>query len=345
MMKRGMAFLLIMSIMLGCTACMGDRMFVPQENVNYNYNNISAENSGFWLTNDAVYYKDAPIWTLFYYSMTQSRRRSIACAGNAAFAKILEYEQTLYMLDWIDDSEYRLHSYDLETGQRREIAQLNEVRTFFVLNEYVYYLCEDFSGDRIFPSFHACSLEDGSQRQIADAVLTAGVVDGSPVYVVQDDDRFSIWSYGVEKGASALLGDFEYQLGNHYLSDGFSFTSERFIFTAESDEADKLVCYDFMEDQVTEYPIGDWIYSAVAYEDYVFLVVCTEAETGDSDLWENVVYRLCLQDGSMEQVARLNGMVDTFVGADESVYVCTTLDWDHIYRYDADGTKTLAFAR
>lgn len=344
-MRTGITFLLVMSILITCTACNKGSVFVPQDDIEYNYNNISSGNCDFWLTNDTVYYKASPIYTLYYYKMNQSKKNRIACAGNAAFAKLLEYEQVLYMLDWTDEASYRLHSYNLKTGKQEQITQLDNVHTFFVVREYIYFLQEDTLGKNVFPSFHVYSIRDGMQKQIASSVLTAGVVNGYPTYIIQEGDTFSIHSYNVEHNTSTVLGKFDYSIGDRYLGCSFNFTDTQYIFEVSSGETSTLVCYDFKSDQITEYMIDGNIYSAVAYQEYIFLVVCSNCNTGDSELWDNVIYRLCLEDGTSVKITDQKGMVNMFVGSDDCVYISTVQDWKHIYKYSLNGHKTLVCRR
>lgn len=341
-MKRLIAILLVLCIVMNFTGCIKHAEYLPQDNINYNYNNISADNSSFWITNEAIYYIDAPLYAINYYSVESDGRKKITTAESAAFAKILPNDNMLYMLDWVDNTVYRLHSYDTDTGVHTVLDYLTNVYTYFVAGQNLYYLQDDSDGESVIQSFNVYSLQDGASSCIAASVLTSGMIDDQPVYVVEQNTEISIYSYDDISGTSRLLDSFIYPLAeDERIGYNFNFTSNQFIFTVMSDEAPRLVCYNFEADQIAEFNADNHIYSVIAYENYAFMVVRISNETGNSNNWENAIFRISLQNGELEKIAEVGGMVDSFVASDDCVYINSTLDPDNIYRYDIDGTKAL----
>jgi hypothetical protein len=82
------------------------------------------------------------------------------------------------------------------------------------------------------------------------------------------------------------------------------------------------------------------IWSAIAYENYAFLIVLENPQL-DTDEWVNLIVRVNLQDGAMDTISEIHGgLTDSFVASDDCVYVSNSLEGG-IYRIDADGSKSL----
>lgn len=335
-MKRFALLLLALCLVFAFTGCSEPQVYLPQENINLNYNNVSAENSSFWLTENACYYAHAPLYGLNYYAATQDKTEILLNTDNAAFAKIQAYGRLLYMLDWVNGSDYRLHTYDPETKEHTVLeSRLTDVLSFFVAERSVYYIQEGEQRSLWVRS------EDGINTQVAQSVLSAGVMDGKPVYLVQNGNEFRLYDYELSSGLSRQLGSFSCQIGfDEYAESAVSFTKDRVLLTVSKDAHSRLICYEPATGQTEEYAVDGWLWSVIAYEDYAFMVVVDDLAP-ETEFWNSALYRVALADGQQETIAQLKGMVDTYVASDECVYIVQSTDPNHIYRMDLNGEKTL----
>ena len=343
-MRRILSVLVGVLLAISFSSCGNVRRYVKQDNIHLNYNNISADNAYYWLTEDALYYSHAPFLTLRYYAMTPQGRKTITSAEQGAFAQIQAYGNTLYMLDFHENykgvSNYRLHTYDLTDGSKNEIGFIESVRSYFALDDWIFYTQENVAEDELVTALKAISSDGQKTLTVADSILAAGTVDNQPVYLKREGNAFSFYAYDTTQGQSILRSSFVLDLSaGAYLTPFYNFTSRYVVMATTHDENSKLVCYDIETTQLTEYPIDRFIDSAIVYNEYAFIVVVDEY-MDDTAQHENTVYRFRLADGHIEKITELNGMVFTFVASDEYVYISSLLD-DDIYRFDASGEKTL----
>lgn len=335
-MKRIALFLLAVCLAFAFTGCSEPQMYLPQENINLNYNNVSAENSNFWLTEDTCYYTHAPLYGLNYYAATQDGTEILLNTDTEAFAKIQAFDGLLYLLDWVNESDYRLHTYDPKTKEHTVLeSRLTDVLSFFVVDGSVYYIQEGSQRSLW------VRLEDGTNTRVAESVLSAGVMDGKAVYLVQEENEFLLYDYDLSSGLSRQLGSFSCEIeSDEYAENAVSFTKDRVLLTVSKDAHSRLICYDLSTGQTEEYAVDGWLWSVIAYESYAFMVVVDDIDP-EADLWNSTLYRVSLTDGKRETVAQLKGMVDTYVASDECVYIVQSTEHDRIYRMDLNGEKNL----
>lgn len=335
-MKRIALLVLALCLTFVFTGCSEPQMYLPQENINLNYNNVSAENSNFWLTEDTCYYAHAPLYGLNYYAATQDGTNFLLSTDNGAFAKIQAYDGLLYMLDWVNGSDYRLHTYDPDTKEHTVLeSRLTDVLSFFVVDGSVYYIQEGSQRSLWI------RLEDGTNTRVAESVLSAGVMDGKPVYLVQKENEFLLYDYDLSSGLSRQLGSFSCEIEPYeYAENAVSFTKKRVLLTVSKDAHSRLICYDLSTGQTKEYAVEGWLWSVIAYENHAFMVVVDDIAP-ESDFWDSTLYRVSLADGKQETIAELKGIVDTYVASDDCVYIVQSIDHDRVYRMDLNGAKTL----
>jgi hypothetical protein len=341
-MRKGIAVILALIIMMSLSACTRGVKYIPQENLNFNYNNITADNSYFWLTNKEGYYSEAPFMTINYYSITNQGRRKITSASNGASAKVQAYDDQLLMLDFHNEDLYRLHSYDLDTGTHKILGYVENVHTFFKLYDRIFYLQEDYSGDELCQALYVCDLDGDTKKLILEDVFAAGVSNGKLVYLKRNQNEFAVYHYEDADGESRLLGRFACQVDEEkeYIESGVNFTTNQVILTVSGQTQSRLVCFDLRNGQVFEHMVEGLIWSAIAYENYAFLIVLENPQL-DTDEWVNLIVRVNLQDGAMDTISEIHGgLTDSFVASDDCVYVSNSLEGG-IYRIDADGSKSL----
>lgn len=339
---RRLVVVLVIGIMMCFTACNRDVRYTQQRDINLNYNNVTADNSFFWLTNDVNYFVRAPFMTINYYSITDGAQKKITSALNGTSAKIQAYQDQLLMLDLHNDNVYRLHSYDLDTGTHKILGYVENVHTFFKLDDRIFYLQEDYSGDELSQALYVCDLDGETKTLILEDVFAAGVSNGKLVYLKRNQDEFAVYHYEDADGESRLLGRFACQVDEEkeYFESGVNFTSNQVILSVSGQTQSRLVCFDLRNGQVSEHMVEGAIWSAIAYENYAFLIVLENPQL-DTDEWVNLIVRVNLQDGAMETISEIHGgLTDSFVASDDCVYVSNSLE-NGIYRIDADGSKSL----
>ncbi len=341
-MKRVAALITSIGLLLGFSGCSKYYPPDPSEEFGYNYNNISAKNCAFWLTEEGLFGIENRLFSTKYYMVSENGIKDIFVSDKPNSSKVLPYQNRLYMLDWLDGSGYWLHFYDRDTETHTGLGSVSLVQRYFAVGENLYYWQRYLDGENEVQPLWVCATGDGSKFKIAPSVLSAGVIGEMPAYIVQEDELFQIYVYDAETQTSELIGEFTSEIPELGGVDYFvNFTSEMVILFIGRDDACKMVCYDLKESQLREYPMTAWVGSFVAYEDYAFMVVTHDLEPEMED-WENTLFRVCLKDGTMEEVVQLRGIVETFVTSDDYVYVITSKNLKKLYRYDANGNRTLA---
>lgn len=336
-----MVVLLLLYIMTVCSGCNKAYLYVYENNVNVNYNNISAKNSSFWLTADTGYYTSAPCYTINYFAVSGNHNQKLYSAHNAAFARIQAYDNMVYTLDWVDDTVYRLCSYNTDTKEHSVLAYPTNVQSYFVVGQYVYYTQECEANTGSVQLFCAYSLADGTKKKIATSVLDAGVINSTPVYIIQENNDFQLYAYNPINGKSELMGSFSCPMtSDEYVEDFVNFTSDQVILTISKDAESRVLCYDIGSGQVSENNVAGWVWSLIAYDDYAFMIIIDDINE-ETQNWKSAMYRVQLHNGQMERITQLEGVVDTFVTSDQCVYVVQSTESDAIYRYDYTGEKAL----
>lgn len=101
--KNKTTLILIICVSFMFTGCSfaGDKsaLYSPQGTINFNYNNISANNS-FWMTNENICYLEDFLYQC--YSTVTEKEKSIICANSGyGFGTVQQYGDSIYMLDEI----------------------------------------------------------------------------------------------------------------------------------------------------------------------------------------------------------------------------------------------------
>lgn len=342
-MRRLIFFGLIIGLIIMMGGCKSDIQPAPKDMYRYNYNNVAANNSNFWLSENTLYYRRDTLLSSGYYMTAATGNKEIVSIDSGSPWKILEYENTLYLLDNLSPGVFRLHYYNMATGTDKSLGTLTGVYKYFVIGQYLYYLQEADNGVEWIQSLWVCSLIDGTKKQIEYSVLGAGVIDDVPVYLTRDNENFSLHRYVAEKDIIELWAEFSFKLSaEEVIEEYINFTSQRIVLTVSDEITTKLVCYELNSGTLSTYSIEGWVSSVIAYEKYAFIVL-TETNSNEVRNWNNTIYQIGLETGSMKKLGQIRGSLNTFVRSDDAVYVVSSRNERTVYRYDASGHKTIAY--
>lgn len=344
-MKKAALLLLVFSILLSLSGC---SRYYPKESdsFHYNYNNFSAKNFSLWLTEDACYGIQGGWSTVEYCAVTEHGIETIYTAESTTAKEVITYGNTLYMVDGLDGAGFWLHSYDMETETHTGLGSVSFLSTYFVVGNAMYYRQEYSADDQFLSPLWYYSMTDGSKVKIAESTLSAGVIDGVPAYIVQNENEFFIYLYDAQSGVSEQIGQFSCSISEDEGVDRYvNFTSEQVILSISQSYYGecRLVCYNFKTGELVEHVISKWVTSVIAYENYAF-VVAVDNISWDLEWWQSTVYRISLKDGNLQKITKMRGEVETFVPSDEYVFLRSINKQRKIYRCDAYGKKSLAYS-
>lgn len=350
-----MVSLLIMSILLGFSGCRKhfdiqyDNALHLEDTLNCNYNNATTGNSKFWITDHFVYYGYNALLASGYYRSTFNGREKILSLRLPVANQIIVYDDVMYMLDCSGPGEFQLHCYDVASGTDIPLGAVEDVWSYFPLNEHVYYLLNHHAdGENYGQPFGVCSVADGTFTMIEEYVFAAGVMGNSPVYMMANREIFEIFSYQASSGSKELIGSFAFPISEEEgFADFTNFTSSQVILTVYGERnTAKLLCYDISNERMTVHELpGDeagLVTSVIAYEDYAF-AIREEDVTTDNGVYTSTIYRINLKTGETTTIATVKGSVSSFVTSDECIYIMSDGNRKEIYQYEISGNSSLAF--
>ncbi len=342
-MKKLLVVVLALILCISLAGCQNSCWYNPQDNININYNNISSKNIyRVWMSDDTMYYLDTVLFSNRYYSLSGKRTERIP-ENYSGYADLIQvYDNVAYLADYPEGYDHYLHAYDLDTGTDTELITVTSLDAYFVLGQNLYYSAYGGDDQDVALSLHSYALADGTATEISHSILSFGVINNALAYVVQEDNAFSIFIYDPIEKESVPIGKFERDATySESVSDCVNFTSQYVVFVVEDYQSGvtKLVVYHLESGEVSEITIEDITYDITAYEEYVF-VTTTDYSSDDSNDWESFIYRICLKDGTKEQIGQLYGGLNIYVTSDECVYVLPANEDEYVYRYDLDGSRT-----
>ena len=353
-MKRLVVSLLIVSILFGFSGCKKhydvqyDNALDLEDTLNCNYNNATAGNSKFWITDHSVYYGNNVLVSGGYYKADINGREKLVSLRRPVANQIIVCDD-MYMLDCFGPGEFQLHCYDAEKGKDLPLGSVEDVWSYFPLGEHVYYLLNHHTdGESYGQPFGVCSVSDGTFTMIEEYVFAAGVMDDSPVYMTAEGENFEIFAYQAVSGSKEQIGSFTFPISEvEGVADFTNFTSSQVVLTVYGEgNAAKLLCYDISKGKTTVHELpGDeagLVSSVIAYEDYAF-AIREEDTTSDNGVYTSTIYRINLKTGETTTISTVKGSVNSFVTSDECIYTLSDENAKEIYRYDASGNGSLAF--
>lgn len=339
---KKLCFVLCVVCVLSLAGCGKKNWYVPQVDIPTNYNNVTADDSFFWLTADVCYSVYTPVYATYLTAISSTKKQTLPITSG--FQEFFVYHNVLYLLYTENDEISHFHSYNIQTKERKRLFTYpGSNLSYFVLGEHLYYWESYYANGNYHKPLSCHSLIDGATATVSENVITAGVMDNTPVCLVKSDDQIEIIAYDAENHCSSVIGTLPSELDEygHFSPDDVNFTSDEVVLTYSATNKSTVVCYNLNTQKVSQYALDYFASSIIAYEEYAFIVAVNAGTYGDADTCESIIYRLCLKTGETEEICRMAGMLNTFVASDDCVYVSSNTDSSHIYRYDANGDKTL----
>lgn len=311
-MKKVISVVIVMVMLCLLCSCNNTQTYIKQDNINLNYNNISA-GSGCWIGNDFIYSIENNLVFNLYVTDIKGKHR-IRTLSYCYDAQVIN-DKLIYADDGISFG-IEFFEYDLKAEKTRKIATINAERI------YTYYLVDDIlyvevgKDDSLIKDIVAITLKTGKQITVAKNISACGVVNNQLNYISQKNSNCSIYKYDVKNDKSVLIGGFElkHMMYNDIL-DGVNFNSQyiAFVYRDEKTSKSRIYVYNYEKDTLKISDFPDVIYEFVSYDKFAFFKV----ESNSNE----IVYRFNLSDNSIEKIVELPVYSSLFVGSDDEVYV------------------------
>ena len=344
------AIILSLCVFLGSCKTSTSTYYVPQENISYNYNNICAQSSSYWLENDAAY--SLSMFSNVIKKADKDGLHTLVSNMDSTVPCPVKSGDLIYLLDITDPFDekiqYTLKSYNVKTDETKSCVTFDarSIDSYIILGDYLFFADQEiFYEERmptVIPTDLKCvSIKTGNCTTVAEDILGFGVVNEKVRYVFDSLYTHGIYEYDTEREESALIGEFTYPL---YRDDQFrtavNFTSDQVIFILDSFEDDKpisrLVKHDISSGKTDTFmnDVADITY-AVAFEKYVFVTA------KDPDGEDYHLFRVSLDSLEAEDMGKVHRWSDLFVSSDDTVYIANYLieDITVIERYTVNKEK------
>lgn len=342
-MKKIICLVCILLTVVLLTAC--STVYVPQENINLNYNNLSAGDFYYWLENDYVIYSDTnKDYEYTYFMKTDKENVPLSSKETAAWETVQVYGSYIYYSVAVDENEENydaadIYRYDTAAKTETYIATASYFSNFFVDASYLYLVNsqENFNGTCY--STNIISLEtQETVTQISD-IYTCGMRNGNFTYLKDTKDGFEIFEYLLKTNKSQKIGTVTLPVTtNINIHETVNFTSQNMILEAAFTESDvsQILIYNFNDGTLKTIDTPYFLCEIIAYDNHAFCML------DDWDSNKYYLYSLNLETFELLQLGRIGGDKSLFVTSDEDVYLC---GWDEIVRYNLDGTKEKALLK
>ncbi len=337
-MKKSISLIAILLAMILLTAC--TTVYVPQENINLNYNNLSAGDFYYWLENDYVIYSDSNKgYEYTYFMKTDKENVQLSSKGTAAWEVVQAYGNTIYYSVMAEENEDNydaadIYRYDTVAKTESYIASSPYFQNFFVNDSYLFLISiqDNFNGTCY--STDVISLEtQETVTQISD-IYTYGMRNGNFTYLKDTKDGFDIFEYLPKTNESKKIGTVTLPITTDItIYETVNFTQELMLlesFLTET-ETPQILVYEFNSGTLKTLDTPYAIEEMIAYKNHAFCVLA------DWDANKYYLYSLDLKTFELLQLGRIGDDKSLFVTSDEDVYLC---GWDdEIVHYNLDGTK------
>lgn len=336
-MKKIICLVCIFLTVVLLTAC--STVYVPQENINLNYNNLSAGDFYYWLENDYVIYSDTnKDYEYTYFMKTDKENVQLSSKETAAWETVQVYGSYIYYSVATDENEENydaadIYRYDTAAKTETYIATASYFSNFFVDASYLYLVNsqENFNGTCY--STNIISLEtQETVTQISD-IYTCGMRNGNFTYLKDTQEGFEIFEYLPKTNQSKKIGTVALPITNDItVYKTVNFTHKVMILESLLAETftSQILIYEFNSGTLKTIDTPYALDGMIAYENHAFCIL------SDWDSNKHYLYSLDLETYQLLQLGRIGGDKSLFVTSDEDVYLC---GWDEIVRYNLDGTK------
>ena len=321
-MKKIFTALLILSTCINLYGCnFSKEKYIPQENINLNYNNIFS--NGMWITNNNICFPGDKIYNCHFLADKNGTKKIFR---NTSAGDVQQYGNTIYMMEFYNNVDpqttyYSLNSYDLETGKVSKISKFKNCKNYMVLDDTVFVLETDYSKDIRNFFINKYSLTSKTLTLISDSVLSFGVIDNQLVYLSEENNVVSIFRYDNENDKIEKIGESTTELlGFEPLESDFiaCYTSE-YIFlicTDYSNDSSTFLKYSIKTKEVSQKVFNGCIENFNSYKDYSYFTMF-KSEYSE----ENEVYKISNETFEKILLGKFIGGSKIFVGSDDGVYV------------------------
>lgn len=329
-MKRVNNIALIIILLFTLCSCNNNQIYLRQDTINLNYNNISA-GDGQWLDNDAMCSTEHNFGFDLYVTDVKGKHKITSLSYS------YDVQVNNGKLFYCDDgivSGMNFFEYDLATDKSKKIASIDVERIYeyYVVDEILYVVTGE--DDMLTKNIVCISLANGKQTAVAHGVFAYGIVNGKLNYITKKGNKYSIYEYDAERKQKSLRGSAELATT---IEDSYdvNFTSEYITFVSNDQTAKKTVIYTykFEDKSLINYEFKDTIRQFVAYDKYAFL--CAEGKDEESASTE-IIYSFNINEQAVEKIVELNSGNFLFVGSDDEVYI-SSINFDGVRRYSLDG--------
>lgn len=343
MMKK-IAIVVAFCLLFMCSCSTSSDIYENQENINFNYNNIS-NYAGFWLTTDSICISEHSIFaTCFIVDKTSKKKIDFG------LGKIQQYGDKIYILEetssFDDNRNFRFKLYDINSNKIEKIISVKNWLDFLVLNKSIYYLEENWFDDVYTVSLNKLSLDSKERNTINNNVLSFGVIENSLCYMTKENNKILIFKYDAEEKTSIKYGEFLLEGANtelfndyYYYNVTISYTNN-YVFISRVDyeyETTSILRYSFKTSDLSNMTVDGDVNSFVSYDANSYFLNYSETSKNSE------LFLLNNDTNEFTKIAEFKGMGSLFVGSDKGAYVSKDHDGDLTY-YSNEGDSQFVFS-
>lgn len=277
------------------------------------------------MNNDSVLFSDGETLQSFCLADKDGKRAIAPNYGKEG--KIQQYEDTVYMLETINNtdqknSEYLLKSHNLKTQQTVEIMVLKNVCNFFVFKDNVFLKTYKAQDEGMVFYLKRLDLNSKKTEIICDNVMSFGVIEDKITYLVAENEKIKIGQYFAEKGTKTVLGAIPLKSGTYnsaFDMNYYAFTKDNIIIASNSADNTALIhVYSNQTKLVQTLKRENSIISLAAGEGYSYFM--EKSKDGS----KSFVYKMNNNAAEALEIGEIEGVAEgVFVGSDEGAYVKT----------------------
>ncbi|MBQ9107054.1 MAG: hypothetical protein IJY56_04095 [Clostridia bacterium] len=332
MSKRIICIALVIITLLTLCSCDKNQVYVKQDTIKLNYNNITTGGC-LSITNDVVCFVKHNFGFDLYVIDTKGKHK-ITTLSYSYGTHV--YNDKLFYYDDGISSGFEFFEYDLVTQKSKKIATISVERiyNYYVVDDVIYVEIGD--NDTLVKDVVMISPDTGKQKTVANEVFACGIVEGKLNFITKKDNEYSIYGYSIESEQINLLGRFELEAEIYEEYSCYVNFNSKYITLVSKDEMNKeseIHIYKYENSSLISYNFKGAIRELIAYDKYAFLRADGKA---DASVSTEIIYRFNIYNLTIEKIAELSGYNELFVGSDDEVYVSST-DFDGIRRYSVDG--------
>ncbi len=306
-----------------------------------NYNNISAGHTTRWISDNEVYLSETIAFLTPYYKITKKGKKRIAFVGDSQGYGVQAHGDKIYVHDLSGNKMVRIREYLDSTKEKTATikAPINSSDSSVILEQCLIvdnnaYILTD--GDT--KKLTRVSLNSTSFEEICSGVISAGVMNKSVVYITKSDSIYTVSKYNPETNSADKIGEFFSDIYTSGFFDEVNYTSNNIILFHPhyTENNTRIVVYNCEYNTLKDFTVNIFVDLMVAYEDSAFCVAKTEVHNENAYKNKNTLYKINIDDFSLEKIDDIEGIVEMFVTSDDDVYVWAS-SFEGIRHYKSNG--------